>query len=973
MQMSTKLSLDQLAEPMSKGTSKRKRRIVPEEQRKRIAVSCDRCRKRKLRCRVSDERKEIQGNGDLSKPLSQPNENEACTECLKAGISCTRELPRKKRVYGSVETLSLHYQALLIVIRDLYPDRDCETLAGILEIAKERNIEIPENAEPEGVPESAFLKQTSKCASGSASEAFNPTLTSNGSDAVFSYPDDNRPAVHSVKGDVSAERKPLLDLGSERLVYDRAGHPYYVGSSGSMAFFHSLCKIIGKKSDNEDNENENENENENQPQEPRVPEISSDSIAAKYESSRQRREKKDDVYFYTMSSSPTISDPMPSLPDVDQLSFLPPKEECDAYIEAFLRKVNPSFPLIRIKPFKEKYEQYWSDIQGSQHRKSKWENQIDWRCCLYMVIVMGSRALIDSKESSRKYGPLCRYASVVQGALSILTVTTTVESIQALFLLSLYFYGVNERNAAWLVVGMACRHAMALGFHRETATASCTPDEAQRRRQMWFSLYSFEVTLCSNLGRPICVRYDGIDVTPPDEVDEDLSLYYAPGCVTTICRMLKLFIQVMINMHLGEFKGLLAPSNISSTLESSRLLRDFLVTLPPHLREITPAVSDYHARAILRIHMRVNYTISILCRPFVLYMAGADPAQISSQNLQRIGMILNVACASTVAISQIFTALNERKLINGVYETDIFYGYCACLVLSLLSVIMSSGKYHYSGLAYTKAEVNSALSAIVKVMDSNYLEGTMYRLARVTASILSGMGIKLSYENPDFPAKGNSFEPGSAGFSDVSENLPISPKLPASNVTIPLTFVEEYERVFMPQNVPFTATEGDPNLPKFSQPEISQVNLDDLDLFTEVFNASFYDVTNTFNFSNVIFPPSMPENGADEFFMRPSYPPLPNNVVQIPQNFFISKEPEPNHPMVSTSNEPILPDAAPAFPTKRVPTMDNSNNIYLGSKAYLDALYNPGEVGAISNMTWMTEDHGKSQLMDYVNQKARQK
>lgn len=964
--MSSKLSLDQLAEPLSKGTSKRKRRIVPEEQRKRIAVSCDRCRKRKLRCRVSEAPKEIQSNGDSSKPLSQPNENETCTECLKAGISCTRELPRKKRVYGSVETLSLHYQALLLVIRDLYPDRDCETLGGILDIAKERNIEIPENLEPEGVPETAFLKQPSKSPSGSASEAFNSSVTSNGTDAVFSYPADSRPAVPSVKSEVSAERKPLPDLGSERLVYDRAGLPYYVGSSGSMAFFHSLCKIIGKK-------------NENQTRESRVAPLgekaaaSSDSIAAKYESTRQRREKQDDVYFYTMSSSPTISDSMPSLPDGDQLSFLPPKEECDIYVETFLRNVNPSFPLFRIKPFKEKYEQYWSDIQGSQHRKTKWENQIDWRCCLYMVIVMGSRALIDSKESSRRYGPLCRYASVVQGALSILAVTTTVESIQTLFLLSLYFYGVNERNASWLVVGMACRQAMALGFHRETATASCTPDEAQQRRQMWYSLYSFEVTLCSNLGRPICVRYDGIDVTPPNEVDEDLSLYYAPGCVDTNCRMLKLFIQVMINMHLGEWKGLLAPSNISSTLESSRLLKDFLVTLPPHLREITPALSDYHARAILRIHMRVNYTISILCRPIVLYMAGADPAQISPQNLQGIVMILNIASASTVAISQIFMALNERKLINGVYETDIFYGYCACLVLSLLSVIMSSGKYDHCGLAYTKSEINSSLSAIVKVMDSNYLEGTMYRLARVTASILTGLGIKLSYENPDFPAKGNSFEPGSAGFSDVSENLPIPPKLPPSNATIPLTFVEEYERVFMPQNVPFTSPD-DPNLPKFSQhqSEMTQVNLDDLDLFTEAFNASFYDVSNTFNFSNVIFPPAMPENGADEFSMRPSYPPLPNNAVSIPQTYFIPKEPDSNQPIVSSSNETILPDAAPTSPNKRVLPMDN--NIYLGSKAYLDALYNPGEVGAISNMTWMSEDHGKSQLMDYVNQKAnRQK
>lgn len=986
-----------------KPASKRKRRIVPEEKRKRIGVSCDRCRKRKLRCRAADE----------SKPLS---EHDTCTECLKAGSTCTRTLPRKKRVYGSIDVLSMHYQALMILVKKLFPDQDCETVPGLREIAKKNNIEIPEDILPEAVPESAFLaaktttavavdeKSTELIPKGpiytTAEKKISPIIK------IEAEAEQQQPyqQEHQQKTDFAVERKAQPDLGTERIIYDRVGVPYYVGSSGSMAFFDSLCKIIGKKNDGRNKVGRVAVKVSNEKH-------MSKEVSAEKNAALIARPDNKGVFFYTISASSFADSAMLSLPNVDQASFLPPKEECDQYVDSFMAKINPIFPFFRVKRFKKKYEEYWADIRGTAAQKSKWESRIDWRCCLYMVLVMGSRSMIVSKETSRKYGVMSKYASVVQGALSVLTVTTSLETVQALFLLSYYFYGINERNAAWLLAGITCRQAMAMGYHRQSSCNSCEPEDAQQIKQIWYSLYSFELALCANLGRPSCIRHDDIDVSIPDEFDEEFSQLCAPGSFIYTRKLLKYFNDVIVNMHMGEFKDLLTQTNIDFTLNFTRKLKDFLSTLPPHLVELSPSLSNNHARSILKIHMRTHYTISILSRPFVLYLAGADLNQLSAPKLRNLALILNLGCASAIAISQILTTMSRRNLVNGVYHTDIFYGYCACLVLSLISVTMSSGKFSKMKLAYSKETINSAIRSIVFVMDSMYLEGTNFRLARVTASILSGLGIDAHSSQPAAPAqpdtqnmdapvkpsptKSSSFGTKVYPKPDVAMPTPITPiktttaPAEASSEIFPQSLFEEYEKMFMPHDDNEFNRGMDEDFDNPQNP--SHMFLEDVDLFTETFNTSFYDVTNTFNFQNIIFPPSQPSfpENKDVFDTVNGL----NNNIPLPQtspdNSSGSHDgssgegligPEFQSPAASSSSASqnlMMSDVDSVFPSTpssvNNPTggVSGSSGFTIGSQGYLDALYNHGDVGVISNMSWMQEDHGKSQLMDYVKQKSK--
>lgn len=102
-------------------TGKRKR-TVPDELRRRAAASCDRCKLRRSKC------------------IKEPS-NSQCTNCQAAGVECESKLPRKQRLYGSVESLSLRYRVLDALAKGLFPDVDTGDVEKLLEIGREKGIQ----------------------------------------------------------------------------------------------------------------------------------------------------------------------------------------------------------------------------------------------------------------------------------------------------------------------------------------------------------------------------------------------------------------------------------------------------------------------------------------------------------------------------------------------------------------------------------------------------------------------------------------------------------------------------------------------------------------------------------------------------------------------------------------------------------------------------------------------------------------
>ncbi|QSZ30316.1 hypothetical protein DSL72_004838 [Monilinia vaccinii-corymbosi] len=115
---------------------------VPDNKRQRVGTSCDRCKIRKARCEQL--------------PTSTTR---SCESCAESGVECTFTIPRKTRVYGSVETLSARFRVLQDLVKGLFPDRDTSDAAVLYEIAAERQIEIPDFTANNDTPiEAVFSK-----------------------------------------------------------------------------------------------------------------------------------------------------------------------------------------------------------------------------------------------------------------------------------------------------------------------------------------------------------------------------------------------------------------------------------------------------------------------------------------------------------------------------------------------------------------------------------------------------------------------------------------------------------------------------------------------------------------------------------------------------------------------------------------------------------------------------------------------
>jgi hypothetical protein len=100
-------------------------RRVPLDKRKRTETSCDRCKARKQKCdRLLD--------------------HDRCRYCQLHNISCTTTVPRKRRIYGSVEGVGSRITLLESLVKGLLPEANLSTISSLQETGKSLGIPLPQ-------------------------------------------------------------------------------------------------------------------------------------------------------------------------------------------------------------------------------------------------------------------------------------------------------------------------------------------------------------------------------------------------------------------------------------------------------------------------------------------------------------------------------------------------------------------------------------------------------------------------------------------------------------------------------------------------------------------------------------------------------------------------------------------------------------------------------------------------------------
>lgn len=418
--------------------------------RKRALVSCDRCKLRRARC--------IRDNAD-----------EPCADCRLSGFHCESKLPRKQRVYGSVETLSLRYRALEGLVKGLFPQENVQDTNVVFRLARERNISMPatddytpadifhNNAQrplPTHPAQALEYGQSTAPPQDQLRRSFQADPLTIRSTSTSSPGSTSKTSQHNPFSEVQP-----LQQQAEELIPTRNGVPHYFGPSSSfrlattMRALEARCRKI----------------HGTQPPELPRPVSTQPAITARVPtllrpSSTNPSEEEYTVPGHSESQSPKQQYQKPSTSGMDGNSLwehadkssiadlLPSRALADALTSAYFDHVHMFLPLFDRSIF-----QYKMVATYSRHAELLREcKDIGWLVCLAMVFAFGCEQLHEHDPDQAQSLRL-KYLDFAKIYFRKLLTTTSLFNVQALMLLNLHHHTLGQKSTAWLLVGLAAR------------------------------------------------------------------------------------------------------------------------------------------------------------------------------------------------------------------------------------------------------------------------------------------------------------------------------------------------------------------------------------------------------------------------------------------------------------------------------------------------------------------------------------
>ncbi|KAJ7132076.1 fungal-specific transcription factor domain-containing protein [Mycena epipterygia] len=148
-----------------------------------------------------------------------------------------------------------------------------------------------------------------------------------------------------------------------------------------------------------------------------------------------------------------------------------------------------------------------------------------------MFIVLAIGSLMDTAEpaynlEAEKYHQLARAALFLHSFFD----QPTINAVQSLFLMAYYLFLADRHGtgsgARWAIMGIAVKVAQSV--HRDSGRWKVDPIETQRRRELFWELFTYDSWQCLTFGRPTSFALAHVDCKMPHSSDPaDDQAFYA--------------------------------------------------------------------------------------------------------------------------------------------------------------------------------------------------------------------------------------------------------------------------------------------------------------------------------------------------------------------------------------------------------------------------------------------------------------
>ncbi|KAH9204918.1 fungal-specific transcription factor domain-containing protein [Leptodontidium sp. 2 PMI_412] len=343
-----------------------------------------------------------------------------------------------------------------------------------------------------------------------------------------------------------------------------------------------------------------------------------------------------------------VDSPVPTIYPQD----LPPRLELVEAAKKFFAEVNGIIYILQ-------YERFYNNVGNIYARRHLVTNA--GFAILYLILSL-------SQEHENYFAEGCRYCNL---ALE----ESSMETIQALMLLTICHSNRNQKNLAWIAIGSAIRIAQSLGLHiHESRWSDELPFQIESKKRLWWSLYNLETSLTCSSGLPPGIDESICQVSLPSETEFDLNPYSPSGYATASAQLGRLLGRTLRQVYLPKAGIKASNPPISSLLTS---LQEWWAAVPAYLRLDCPTAPS-NIRAICHLSLRYHHIISLVTRPYLLYSVTCSNP-LDETSTQRVRMCEEANRESILAIKKLTTS----NLISRINYFDGLYIVANCMILFL--------------------------------------------------------------------------------------------------------------------------------------------------------------------------------------------------------------------------------------------------------------------------------------------------
>ncbi|TGJ83808.1 hypothetical protein E0Z10_g4952 [Xylaria hypoxylon] len=220
--------------------------------------------------------------------------------------------------------------------------------------------------------------------------------------------------------------------------------------------------------------------------------------------------------------SPSILAWLPA--DSTTAIYLPPQQEVHS-LALFWQTHYFSFPILKEGQFRKDYQALVAESGPSEPRKASPLVDIVLALCMQLGSFHIRHASPELSDGSCSPKPGCaslagfQYYRRCQEAIDRTIETPSITTIQCYIFSIVYLCEAGLVNLAQVTIGKAVSLAMLLGLPNEPPSSDSEPDKEISRRT-WWSLYSLDVMISMEVGRPPMIGTTDTTCRPPSDSNE---------------------------------------------------------------------------------------------------------------------------------------------------------------------------------------------------------------------------------------------------------------------------------------------------------------------------------------------------------------------------------------------------------------------------------------------------------------------